>query len=144
MACDKELRQGLTVDQRIKMLDTAISLNKTMLYDDENENLYNNQLSLYYLMIAKLYCQKNESDMVIKNLLLSEKCAVNYDRASYLGEQNYNSIYFSKLTWNPQNISTNCDKTLKEQLLHNLDDTCFANLIEKEEFKNLKSRLKNL
>ena len=144
MACDKELRQGLTVAQRIKMLDTAINLNKTMLYDDENENLYNNQLSLYYLMIAKLYCQKNESDMVIKNLLLSEKCAVNYDRASNLGEQNYNSIYFSKLTWNPQNISTNCDKTLIEQLLHNLDDTCFADFSENEEFKNLKSRLKNL
>lgn len=144
MACDKELRQGLTVDQRIKMLDTAINLNKTMLYDDENENLYNSQLSLYYLMIAKLYCQKNESDMVIKNLFLSEKCAINYDSASNLGEQNYNSIYFSKLTWNPQNISTNCDKTLREQLLHNLDDTCFAEFSENEEFKNLKSRLKNL
>ena len=144
MACDKDLRQGLTVDQRIKMLDTAISLNKTMLYDDEDENLYNNQLSLYYLMIAKLYCQKNESDMVIKNLLLSEKCAINYDSASNLGEQNYNSIYFSKLTWNPQNISTNCDKTLKEQLLYNLDDTCFVDLAEKEEFKNLKNRLKKL
>ena len=144
MACDKDLRQGLTVDQRIKMLDTAINLNKTMLYDDENENLYNSQLSLYYLMIAKLYCQKNESDMVITNLLLSEKCAINYDSASNLGEQNYNSIYFSKLTWNPQNISTNCDKTLKEQLLHNLDDTCFADLAEKDEFKKLKNRLGNI
>lgn len=144
MACDKDLQQGLTVDQRIKMLDTAINLNKTMLYDDENENLYNSQLSLYYLMIAKLYCQKNESDMVIKNLFLSEKCATNYDSASNLGEQNYNSIYFSKLTWNPQNISTNCDKTLKEQLLHNLDDTCFADLSENEEFKSLKNRLENI
>lgn len=143
MACDKELSQGLTVDQRIKLLDTAINLNKTMLYDDENENFYNNQLSVYYLMIAKLYCQKNENDLVVKNLLLSEKCAVNYDNTSNLGEQNYNSIFFSKLTWNPQNISTNCDKTLKEQLLHNLDDTCFADFSENEEFKNLKSRLKS-
>ena len=143
MACDKELRQGLTVAQRIKMLDTAINLNKTMLYDDENENLYNNQLSLYYLMIAKLYCQKNESDMVIKNLLLSEKCAVNYDRASNLGEQNYNSIYFSKLTWNPQNISTNCDKTLQEQLFFNLDDSCFDQIKDNDEFIKLKNRLKD-
>lgn len=143
MACDKDLRQGLTVDQRIKMLDTAISLNKTMLYDDENENLYNNQLSLYYLMIAKLYGQKNESDMVIKNLLLSEKCAVNYDRASNLGEQNYNSIYFSKLTWNPQNISTNCDKTLQEQLFFNLDDSCFDQIKDNDEFIKLKNRLKD-
>lgn len=143
MACDKELRQGLTVDQRIKMLDTAINLNKTMLCDDENENLYNNQLSLYYLMIAKLYCQKNESDMVIKNLLLSEKCAVNYDSASNLGEQNYNSIYFSKLTWNPQNISTNCDKTLQEQLFFNLDDSCFDQIKDNDEFIKLKNRLKD-
>lgn len=143
MACDKDLRQGLTVDQRIIMLDTAINLNKTMLYDDENENLYNNQLSLYYLMIAKLYCQKNESDMVIKNLLLSEKCAVNYDSASNLGEQNYNSIYFSKLTWNPQNISTNCDKTLQEQLFFNLDDSCFDQIKDNDEFIKLKNRLKD-
>ena len=143
MACDKELRQGLTVDQRIKMLDTAINLNKAMLYDDENESLYNNQLSLYYLMIAKLYCQKNESDMVIKNLLLSEKCAVNYDSASNLGEQNYNSIYFSKLTWNPQNISTNCDKTLQEQLFFNLDDSCFDQIKDNDEFIKLKNCLKD-
>ncbi len=143
MACDKELRQGLTVDQRIKMLDTAINLNKTMLYDDENENLYNNQLSLYYLMIAKLYCQKNESDMVIKNLWLSEKCAVNYDSTSNLGEQNYNSIYFSKLTWNPQNISTNSDKTLCEELLLNLNDNCFEELKDNAEFIALKERLEN-
>ncbi len=143
MACDKELRQGLTVDQRINMLETAINLNKMMLYNDENENLYNSQLSLWYLMIAKLYCQQNETDMVIKNLLLSEKCAINYDSVSNLGEQNYKSIFFSKLTWNPKNISTNWDKSLKEQLLYNLDDTCFANLRENAEFKNLKKRLEN-
>ena len=143
MACDKELRQGLTVDQRIKMLDTAINLNKTMLYDDENENLYNNQLSLYYLMIAKLYCQKNESDMVIKNLLFSEKCAKNYDNVSDFGEQKYNSIYFSKLTWNPQNISTNSDKTLCEQLLLNLNDNCFDFLKDNKDFIEIHDRLKS-
>ena len=143
MACDKDLRQGLSVDQRIEMLDTAINLNKTMFYDDEKENLYNSQLSLYYLMIAKLYCQKNETDMVIKNLLLSEKCAVNYDNSSNLGEQNYNSIYFSKLTWNPQNISTNSDKTLCENLLLNLDNNCFEFLKDNKEFERLINRLKN-
>lgn len=144
MACDNELCQEQTIDQRIKMINTAINLNKTMLSDDENENLYNNQLSLYYFMIAKLYCQKNESDMVIKYLLLSEKCAINYDAVSNLGEQNYNSIFFSKLTWNPKNISTNCDKTLKEQLLYNLNDDCFADLKENLEFNNLIKRLKNI
>ena len=143
MACDKDLRQGLTVDQRIKMLDTAINLNKTMLYDDENENLYNGQLSRYYLMIAKLYCQKNEIDMVIKHLLLSEKCAINCDNASNLGEQNYNSIYFSKLTWNPQNISTNSDKTLCETLLLNLNNNCFDGLKDNVEFIALKERLES-
>ena len=141
MACDKELRQGLTVDQRIKLLDTAINLNKTMLYDDENEDLYNGQLSIYYLMIARLYCQKNESDMVIKNLLLSEKCAINHDNASNLGEQNYNSIFFSKITWNTQNVSTNSDKTLCEQLLLNLNDNCFDGLKHNSEFIALKERL---
>ena len=95
-------------------------------------------------MIAKLYCQKIETDMAIKNLLLSEKYAINFDSVSDFGEQNYNSIFFSKLTWNPQNVATNLDKPLKEQLLHNLDDTCFADLKENEEFKNLKNRLKNL
>lgn len=142
MACDKDLRQGLSVEHRIKMLDTAIDLNKTMLSDDENEDLYNSQLSLYYLMIAKLYCQKNESDMVIKNLLLSEKCAINYDSASNLGEQNYNSIFFSKLTWNHKNIITNCDKTLQEQLLFNLDNSCFDQIKDNDDFIKLKKRLK--
>lgn len=142
MACDKDLRQGLSVEQRIKILDTAIDLNKTMLSDDENEDLYNSQLSLYYLMIAKLYCQKNKSDMVIKNLLLSEKCAINYDSASNLGEQNYNSIFFSKLTWNHKNIITNCDKTLQEQLLFNLDNSCFDQIKDNDDFIKLKKRLK--
>lgn len=144
MACDKDLRQGLTVEKRIKMLDTAINLNKTMLSDDENEILYNNQLSVYYLMIAKLYCQKSEIDMVIKHLLLSEKCAINYDNVSDLGEQNYNSIFFSKLTWNSKNIVTNSDKTLKEQLFNNLDDECFEFIKENAEFKELKKRLGNI
>ena len=142
MACDKDLRQGLSVEHRIKMLDTAIDLNKTMLSDDENEDLYNSQLSLYYLMIAKLYCQKNESDMVIKNLLLSEKCALNYDSASNLGEQNYNSIFFSKLNWNHKKIITNCDKTLQEQLLFNLDNSCFDQIKDNDDFIKLKKRLK--
>ena len=79
--------------------------------------------------------------MVIKNLLFSEKCAINYDNASNLGEQNYNSIYFSKLTWNPQNVSTNSDKTLCEQLLLNLNDNCFDTLKDNGEFIALKERL---
>ncbi|MBE6762472.1 MAG: helix-turn-helix transcriptional regulator [Ruminococcaceae bacterium] len=66
MACDKELQQGLSVEQRIKILDTAISLNKTMLAGDENENLYNSQLSLYYLMMAKLYSQKMKAIWLLK------------------------------------------------------------------------------
>lgn len=143
MACDKELQQGLSVAQRITMLDSAINLNKIMLYDDEKENLYNNQLFVYYLNKAKLYCQENESEKAIKNLLQSEKCAINYDSVSNLGEQNYNSIYFSKLTWNPQNISTNSDKTLCEELLLNLNDSCFDGLSDNIEFIVLKERLEN-
>ena len=94
-------------------------------------------------MIAKLYCQKNESDMVIKNLLFSEKCAKNYDNVSDFGEQKYNSIYFSKLTWNPQNISTNSDKTLCEQLLLNLNDNCFDFLKDNKDFIEIHDRLKS-
>lgn len=144
MACRKDLHHGLTLEERIKHLEVAIKLYQMICDGDENSLFYNCRLSLYYLMIAKLYCQKEEVDMVIKYLLLSEKCAINYDSIFDLGEQKYNSIFLSQLAWNPKSVGTNWDGTLQGQLLYNLDDICFADLSENEEFKNLKNRLKKL
>lgn len=143
MACRKDLRQGLTVDERIKFIETAIQLYQIICEGDENSLFYNCRLSLYYLMIAKLYCQKSETDMVIKHLLLSEKCAINYDSVFDLGEQKYNSIFLRNITWNPKSSGTNWEGTLQKQLLYNLDDGGFEFLKENEEFKDLKKRLKN-
>ncbi len=66
-------------------------------------------------MIAKLHCQKNMPDKAIEYLLFAEKFAVDDDSALALGEQKYNSILFSHMTWNPRNIITNWDGTLQEQ-----------------------------
>ena len=141
IACRKDLRQDLTVDDRIKHIETAIKLYQIICESDANSLFYNCRLSLYYLMIGKLYCQKNETDMVIKYLLLSEKCAKNYDDVSDLGEQRYNSIFLSQMTWNPKSVGTNWEGTLKEELLYNLNDDCFLCLKDVYEFKNLKDRL---
>lgn len=142
MACRKDLRYGLTIEERIKHLEIAIELYQMICDGDENSLFYNCRLSLYYLMIAKLYCQKEEVDMVIKYLLLSEKCAINYDSVFDLGEQKYNSMFLSQLTWNPKSVSTNWDGTLQEQLFYNLDDVCFGLLKDNDEFIKLKKRLK--
>lgn len=142
IACRKDLRQNLSIDNRIKHIETAVKLYQIICEGDENSLFYNCRLSLYYLMLAKLYCQKNETDMVIKYLHFSERCAENYDNISDLGEQKYNSIFLSRMTWNPKSVGTNWEGTLKEQLLYNLDDDCFAELKENEEFVKLKNRLK--
>ena len=94
-------------------------------------------------MIAKLYCQKNMPDKAIEYLLLAEKSAADHDGILALGEQKYNSILFSHMTWNPRNIITNWDGTLQEQLLYNLDDSCFDFLRDNEEFQKLQERLKS-
>lgn len=140
MAWRKDLRDNFDIDERIEILETAIKLNQMML-GDEKEILYNNKLSLYCLMISKLYCQKKETDNVIKFLLLSEKYAEIYDEVLELGEQQYKSMFFSCITWNPQNISTNWDKTLKEQLKYGLSDGCFDIVRNHEQFQKLQKRL---
>ncbi len=141
MACRSDLRQGFTVEERIEILQTAIKLNQMMLGCEERELLCSGKLSFYNLMIAKLNCQKNMPNEAIKYLLLSEKFAVNHDSVLALGEQKYNSILFSHMTWNPRNIITNWDGTLQEQLLYNLGDSCFESLKNNKEFQELQKRL---
>lgn len=141
MACRSDLRQGFTVEERIKILQTAIKLNQLILGNEERERLCSGKLSLYNLTIAKLHCQKDMPGKAIEYLLLAEKSAVDHDSVLDLGEQKYNSILFSHMTWNPRNIITNWDGTLQEQLLYNLDDSCFESLKNNEEFQKLQKRL---
>lgn len=141
MACRSDLRQGFTVEERIEILQTAIKLNQMILGNEERERLCSGKLSLYNLTVAKLYCQKNMPDKAIEYLLLAEKSALDHDSVLDLGEQKYNSILFSHMTWNPRNIITNWDGTLQEQLLYNLDDSCFESLKNNEEFQKLQKRL---
>ena len=142
MACRSDLKQGLSNDERIRLLNTAIKLYQIIYEKDENNSIYNCSLSHYYLMTAKLYCYKNEYDNAMKNLLNSENCAKIYDDNLNLGEQKYKSMFLNRLTWNPQKIITNSDKTLCEELLLNLNDNCFEGLKDNVGFKALKERLK--
>ncbi len=141
MACRSDLRQDFTVEERIEILQTAIKLNQMILGNEERERLCSGKLSLYNLMIAKLHCQKDMPGKAIEYLLLAEKFAVDHDSVLDLGEQKYNSIFFSHITWNPRNIITNWDGTLQEQLLYKLDDSCFESLKNNEEFQKLQKRL---
>ena len=45
------------------------------------------------------------------------------------------------MTWNPKSVGTNWEGTLQEQLLYNLDDSCFESLKNNEEFQKLQKRL---
>ena len=121
MACRSDLKQGLSNDERIHLLNTAIKLYQIIYEKDENNSIYNCSLSHYYLMISKLYCYENKYDEAMNNLLVSEYCAKIYDDNLNLGEQKYKSIFLNRLTWNPQKIVTNSDKTLSKELLLNLN-----------------------
>ena len=143
MACRSDLKQGLSNDERIHLLKTAIKLYKIIYEKDENNSIYNCSLSHYYLMISKLYCYKNKYDEAMNNLLISENCAKVYDNNLTLGEQKYKSVFLNRLTWNPQKIVTNSDKTLSKELLLNLNDNCFEVLNGNEEFIALKERLED-
>ena len=143
MACRSDLKQGLSSEQRINLLNTAIKLYQMIYEKDENSSIYNCSLSHYYLMIAKLYCYENKFEEAMRNLLISENHAKVFDNNLNLGEQKFKSIFLNRLTWNPQKIVTNSDKTLCEELLLNLNDNCFDGLKEKEEFVAIKKRLEN-
>ena len=143
MACRSDLKQGLSNEQRIHLLNTAIKLYQMIYEKDENSSIYNCSLSHYYLMIAKLYCYENKFEEAMRNLLISENHAKVFDNNLNLGEQKFKSIFLNRLTWNPQKIVTNSDKTLCEELLLNLNDNCFDGLKEKEEFVAIKKRLEN-
>ena len=60
MACRSDLRQGFGIDERVKCIETAIKLYQIIVEGDENSLFYNCRLSLYYLTIAKLFCQQRE------------------------------------------------------------------------------------
>lgn len=141
MACRSDLKQGLSNDERIHLLETAIKLYNLIYENDENCSMYNCSLSHYYLMIAKLYCYKSEYDNAIKSLLISANHAKIFDNNLNLGEQKYKSVFLNLLTWNPQKIVTNSDKTLSKELLLNLNDNCFEELNGNTEFIALKERL---
>ena len=79
----------------------------------------------------------------MRNLLISENHAKVFDNNLNLGEQKFKSIYLNRLTWNPQKIVTNSDKTLCEELLLNLNDNCFDGLKDSADFIALKERLKS-
>lgn len=142
MAWESELNQGFTVDERIKILETAIQLNQFMFGNGEKEVLYSGQLYLYHFIIARFYCEKNLPDKVFEYLLLAEKYAKNCDSAMSLGEQKYEALFFNHITWNPKTVHTNTDKTTKEQLLYNLGDSCFDFIKNNDEFIKLQNRLK--
>jgi len=125
------------------LLNTAIKLYQMIYEKDENSSIYNYSLSHYYLMIAKLYCYENKFEEAMRILLISENHAKVFDNNLNLGEQKFKSIFLNRLTWNPQKIVTNSDKTLCEELLLNLNDNCFDGLKEKEEFVAIKKRLEN-
>ena len=143
MACRSDLKQGLSNEQRIHLLNTAIKLYQMIYEKDENSSIYNCSLSHYYLMIAKLYCYENKFEEAMRNLLISENHAKVFDNNLNLGEQKFKSIYLNRLTWNPQKIVTNSDKTLCEELLLNLNDNCFDGLKDSADFIALKERLKS-
>lgn len=143
MACRSDLKQGLSNEQRIHLLNTAIKLYQMIYEKDENSSIYNCSLSHYYLMIARLYCYENKFEEAMRNLLISENHAKVFDNNLNLGEQKFKSIYLNRLTWNPQKIVTNSDKTLCEELLMNLNDNCFDGLKNNEGFIALKERLKS-
>lgn len=143
MACRSDLKQGLSNEQRIHLLNTAIKLYQMVYEKDENSSIYNCSLSHYYLMIAKLYCYENKFEEAMRNLLISENHAKVFDNNLNLGEQKFKSIYLNRLTWNPQKIVTNSDKTLCEELLLNLNDNCFDGLKDSADFIALKERLKS-
>lgn len=144
MAWESDLNQEFTIDERINTLETAIKLNQMMLGNDEKEVLYNGQLYLYHFVIARFYCEKNLPDKVFEYLSLAEKYAETCDNAMSLGEQKYKSLFFNHITWNSKNILTNTDKTVKEQLLYNLDNSCFEFLRNNEEFIEIQNRLKKV
>lgn len=143
MACRSDLKQGLSNEQRIHLLNTAIKLYQMIYEKDENSSIYNCSLSHYYLMIAKLYCYENKFEEAMKNLLISENHAKVFDNNLNLGEQKFKSVFLNRLTWNPQKIVTNSDKTLCEELFMNLNESCFEGLKENEEFVAIKKRLEN-
>lgn len=143
MACRSDLKQGLSNEQRIHLLNTAIKLYQMIYEKDENSSIYNCSLSHYYLMIAKLYCYENKFEEAMKNLLISENHAKVFDNNLNLGEQKFKSIFLNRLTWNPQKIITNSEKTLCEELLLNLNDNCFDELKDSADFIALKERLEN-
>ncbi len=142
MAYREDWRQDLTIEDKIKHLEAAIKLYQTILDGDENSLFYHCRLTDYYLMLAKLYCKKENRDTAVKYLLLSEKSAKVYDRISQLGEQQYRSVFLDHLTWSPKKVSRNHDSTAQEALLYNLDHPAFVDLKGTDVFQNLRNRLK--
>lgn len=132
----------LNVYEKINFFETSINLLKLILPDDQNSLFYNYRFEQTYIELAKLWCQAYEPDKAIEYLILAEKSAIAYDNCADNGEQQYNSIFVNRLTFNPKSVGRNFEGTEKELLLKIINQNKEFDILRNiDEFKNLQSRL---
>lgn len=131
----------LTVYEKIKFIETANTLLKEVLPDDENSLFYNCRLVKNHIVLARLWCEIKNPENAMKYLLLAEKNAAAYDECIDSGEQRYNSIFVNRCTFNPRSVGKNYKGTERQFLSGSLKDSTFDLLRDREDFHELTRRL---
>jgi len=133
----------LTVLEKIELTETANNLYKLILNKDDDSLFYNCRLCRNYSLLAELWCKNGDTEKAIKNLLLAEKAATNYDACDSLTEQKYKSLLANRCTFNPKTVGRNWEGTQTGMLLNILQRKAFDCIRETDDFKQLIVRLNN-
>ena len=144
MAFDRQTSKGLSVRDKIKFLETANTLFRAVLQEDEDGLFYNCRLSWNYRKLAELYSTLNEKEKAMQYLLLAERSAKMYDSSLDLGEQKYKSIFANRCTFNPKSVGKNWQGTECELLYKQTLERGFDNLRKLHEFIELQQRLNKM
>ncbi len=142
MAFDRRMNKDFTRKEKIKYIEAAITLFKTMLPDDEDSLFYNCRMSWNYRRLAELYCGEGESEKAMEYLLLAEKTAVAYDNSIEADEQKYNSIFCNRCSFDPKKVGKNWEGTESKLLYEITFDNIFAQLHSDPRFFKLQERLR--
>ena len=133
----KMMKNELSIKERIEFIITANKLYEIVFKNEfVSDRLYQN-----YIELATLYCEDNEPEKAIENLLLAERMAYLEIENENKGEQKYTSLFMNHLTYNPKNTSKNYEENLVELLLNLLNDGIFDLIRDNEKIISLKKRL---
>jgi len=141
LSFDRYMGMDLTYEEKIKYVEAANSLYKTLLVNEEDGLFYCRRFSWNYRRLAELWCALGDRDRAMENLLLAEKNALAYDKLEKCGIQSYKSVFINRCEYDPKEIERSLEGNEASMLYFRTTEGVFDIMRDLPEFSKLQERL---